>query len=95
MEQLGYKQSQATCIFEDNMACIHFVYGRKFSNSVKHIGVRQAFVRDSIDIGELEVKFVASQDQPADIMTKPLPESSFTRLRDKYMTLGDSAIGEC
>jgi len=40
----------------------------------KHIDVRFHFIRDHVKKGSVELVHVASQDQVADIFTKPLPK---------------------
>ncbi|KAK2989348.1 hypothetical protein RJ640_013529 [Escallonia rubra] len=47
----------------------------------KHIDIRHHFLRDNVQKGLIELKKVGSEDQLADIFTKPLTESSFCSLR--------------
>ncbi|GJZ04867.1 retrovirus-related pol polyprotein from transposon TNT 1-94 [Tanacetum coccineum] len=46
----------------------------------KHIDIRYHFIRDHILKGDIELHFVPTDLQLADIFTKPLAEPSFTRL---------------
>ncbi|GKF74538.1 hypothetical protein Tco_0220870, partial [Tanacetum coccineum] len=46
----------------------------------KHIDIRYHFIRDRILKGDIELHFVPTELQLADIFTKPLAEPSFTRL---------------
>ncbi|GJS40085.1 retrovirus-related pol polyprotein from transposon TNT 1-94 [Tanacetum coccineum] len=46
----------------------------------KHIDIRYHFIRDHILKGDIELHFVPTELQLADIFTKPLAEPSFTRL---------------
>ncbi|GJT89647.1 hypothetical protein Tco_1078492 [Tanacetum coccineum] len=46
----------------------------------KHIDIRYHFIRDHILKGDIELYFVPTDLQLADIFTKPLAEPSFTRL---------------
>ncbi|KAK2979423.1 hypothetical protein RJ640_016335 [Escallonia rubra] len=47
----------------------------------KHIDIRHHFLQDNVQKGLIELKKVGSEDQLADIFTKPLVESSFCSLR--------------
>ncbi|GKC96056.1 hypothetical protein Tco_1161498 [Tanacetum coccineum] len=49
-------------------------------SGTKHIDIRYHFIRDHILKGDIEIHFVPTDMQLADIFTKPLAEPSFTRL---------------
>ncbi|GJY91864.1 hypothetical protein Tco_0507646 [Tanacetum coccineum] len=46
----------------------------------KHIDIRYHFIRDHILKGDIELHFIPTQYQLADIFTKPLDEPTFKRL---------------
>ncbi|WVZ70311.1 hypothetical protein U9M48_018986 [Paspalum notatum var. saurae] len=47
----------------------------------KHIDVRFHFLRDHYEKGDIDLVHVASENQLADIFTKPLEFGAFVRLR--------------
>ncbi|KAK1360859.1 hypothetical protein POM88_045333 [Heracleum sosnowskyi] len=47
----------------------------------KHISIRYHFIREHVEEGNIELHFVSTDQQLADIFTKPLSEATFTRLR--------------
>jgi hypothetical protein len=47
----------------------------------KHIEVRYHFLRDNVEKGAIVLSHVPTQDQLADIFTKPLDKATFVRLR--------------
>ncbi|GKA03422.1 retrovirus-related pol polyprotein from transposon TNT 1-94 [Tanacetum coccineum] len=47
----------------------------------KHIDIRYHFIRDHILKGDIELHFIPTKYQLADIFTKPLDEPTFTRLK--------------
>lgn len=49
----------------------------EFHKRTKHIDVRFHFIRDLVNNGEIELVFVESKNQLADILTKPLQKSAF------------------
>lgn len=51
----------------------------------RHLAVRYHFIRDLWFTNQLELKYVPSEEQVADIFTKPLPKSSFEYLREKLV----------
>ena len=55
------------------------------NNPVKHsktkpIALRYTFIKDHVEEGNVEVHFVRSSDQLADIFTKALPEASYNKI---------------
>jgi hypothetical protein len=49
----------------------------------KHIETKFHFLRDQVNNGKLEVKHCKTEEQIADLLTKPLKLSSFDYLRKK------------
>ena len=49
----------------------------------KHIKINYHFVREKLASKQLQVRFVSTKDQIADIFTKALPSRSFVFFRDK------------
>jgi hypothetical protein len=47
----------------------------------KHIAVRYHRVRNEVENGAIEPKYVATSDNIADFFTKALPKAPFTKLR--------------
>lgn len=59
-------------IFVDNEAAIRLAKNPEFHRRTKHIRIRHFFVREIVQDGQLEIKSIATQDQLADFLTKPL-----------------------
>nr|GEY08502.1 retrovirus-related Pol polyprotein from transposon TNT 1-94 [Tanacetum cinerariifolium] len=67
-------------IFCDNTSAISISNNQVLHSRTKHINIRYHFIRDHNLKGDIELHFVPSDLQLADIFTKPLAEPSFTRL---------------
>ncbi|GKB29654.1 retrovirus-related pol polyprotein from transposon TNT 1-94 [Tanacetum coccineum] len=67
-------------IFYDNTSAIAISNNPVLHSRTKHIDIRYHFIRDHILKGYIELYFVPTNLQLADIFTKPLVEPSFTRL---------------
>ncbi|GKA29677.1 retrovirus-related pol polyprotein from transposon TNT 1-94, partial [Tanacetum coccineum] len=67
-------------IFCDNTSAIAISNNLVLHSRTKHIDIRYHFIRDHILKGDIELHFVPTDLQLADIFTKPLAEPSFTRL---------------
>jgi hypothetical protein len=56
-------------------------------NRTKHIDIRHHFLRDHQQKGDIEVFHISTENQLADIFTKPLDEKTFCRLRSELNVL--------
>lgn len=67
----------------DNQGAVKLVHNPEFHPKTKHIAVRYHFVRRAVEEKKISVNYVKSEDQLADIFTKPLPGPVFTRMRKR------------
>jgi hypothetical protein len=65
----------------DSSSAIWLAHNPVFHGRDKHIKVRHHFLRDHVEKGEIEMKFINTERQLADIFTKPLDSSRFASLR--------------
>ena len=84
-EDLGIEQEGSTPMFEDNQACISMVNSPVYSDRNKHIDVRYHYTRWLVEEGVVEVKYISTHKQLADIFTKALPRDQFQKLRNIIM----------
>ncbi|GJZ92543.1 retrovirus-related pol polyprotein from transposon TNT 1-94 [Tanacetum coccineum] len=68
-------------IFCDNTSSIATSNNPVLHSRTKHIDIRYHFIRDYILKRDIELHFIPTQYQLADIFTKPLDEPTFTRLK--------------
>nr|GEW35626.1 retrovirus-related Pol polyprotein from transposon TNT 1-94 [Tanacetum cinerariifolium] len=67
-------------IFCDNTNAIAISNNPVLYSRTKHIDIRHHFIRDHVLKGDIDLHFITTQYQFADIFTKPLEESTFKRL---------------
>ncbi|GJT50184.1 retrovirus-related pol polyprotein from transposon TNT 1-94 [Tanacetum coccineum] len=67
-------------IFCNNTNAIAISNNPVLHSRTKHIDIRYDFIRDHVLKGDIELHFIPTQYQLADIFTKPLDESTFKRL---------------
>jgi hypothetical protein len=72
---------------EDNESAIRMAENPVEHSRTKHIDIRHHFLRDHQQKGDIEVFHVSSENQLADIFTKPLDEKTFCRLRSELNVL--------
>jgi hypothetical protein len=67
----------------DNESAIKIAYNPVQHSRTKHIEIRHHFIRDHVARGDIDLLYVGTKDQLADIFTKPLDESRFCYLRNE------------
>jgi hypothetical protein len=65
----------------DSTSAISVTKNTVVHSKTKHIEVRYHFLRDNVDKGKIALIHVPTHDQLADIFTKSLDQTTFTRLR--------------
>ena len=82
LEELQFKEDGPTLIYCENSSAIklsknHVLHGRS-----KHLDVKYHFLRDLTNDGVINLVYCRSEDQIADILTKPLKFPAFQKLRE-------------
>lgn len=54
-----------------------------FHNKSKHIDIKYQFIRDMVEKGVLKLRYVATDEQVANVLTKSLSKVKFEYFRDK------------
>ena len=75
----------------DNIGAI-FIAENAVTKRTKHIDTRYHVIREYVSDGIVELKFVRSIDNVADIFTKILSAEQFLYLRDKLLSLPTDPI---
>lgn len=75
--------SEPPLIYCDNMSGVLLAANPILHSRTKHVELDIHFVREKVQQHNISVCHVASKDQVADILTKPLPKPAFLLLRSK------------
>ena len=77
---LPVMQTQVKCkVFEDNSGAIELATKTKVRPHTKHINVKYHHFRQLVLDGIITVQYIPSEDNPADILTKPVPKAHLTK----------------
>uniref|UniRef100_A0A6N2KS35 Reverse transcriptase Ty1/copia-type domain-containing protein n=1 Tax=Salix viminalis TaxID=40686 RepID=A0A6N2KS35_SALVM len=82
LNHLGWEQESCK-IYCDNSSTIKLSRNPIMHGRSKHIAIQYHFLRDLAKDGVVELKYCNTQNQTADIMTKPLKLDSFIKLREQ------------
>jgi hypothetical protein len=64
----------------DNQSAIAMTKDSRFHARTKHIDIRYHYIREQVELGQLAIDYVPSEDNIADIFTKALPKPQFDLL---------------
>jgi len=78
---LGFPQESPTKIYIDNRSAIALAKNPVYHERSKHIDTRHHFIREHVKNKEVELISCKTNDQVADIFTKPLKGEIFIRLK--------------
>lgn len=79
-------------LFIDNKSASSLSKNPVFHDRSKHIEFRYHFIRECAEQGKVEVEHVSTNDQLADILTKPLGRIRFQELRSKIGMKENKAV---
>jgi hypothetical protein len=82
--RIKFKQVPLLC---DNESAVKLTNNAVQHSRTKHIDVRHHFIRDHQQKGDIYIESVGTDDQLADIFTKPFDEKRFCKLRNKLNIL--------
>jgi hypothetical protein len=85
LRDYGYKLSKVSLLC-DNESAICMADNPVEHSRTKHIDIRYHFLRDHQQKG-IEIAYVSTHNQLADIFTKPLDEKTFSKLRNELNIL--------
>ncbi|EEB95697.1 hypothetical protein MPER_05291, partial [Moniliophthora perniciosa FA553] len=72
LSEIGREPPKPSQLRGDNRGSIILSENPTFFARVKHIDIKHHYLRDEVEKGNVKVVFVGSEENPADILTKPL-----------------------
>lgn len=82
-DEIGINKKLPAVIWCDSSGAKQLASNPVFHSKTKHIQVDVHFIREKVANQEVEVRYIPSAEQRADILTKPLPEAKFKYLKHK------------
>jgi hypothetical protein len=87
LKSLNFEVELPIKMFVDNVGTIFLANNRNASDRTKHVDIRYHFVREMIDKGFIEIVFVPTDENIADIFTKNLDSKMFKNFQTKLNVL--------
>ena len=79
LREMGVSLTTPTVLYVDNTSALALVKNSRSCVRTRHIERRFLKIRELIDTGHIEVKYVNTNDNTADMLTKALPRADFCR----------------
>lgn len=83
--------SSEILVLTDSQSCMKMIKNDKFSNRTKHIGAKYHFTRELVSIREIKLRYVETDNNVADLFTKPLGSVKIKQLREQASMIDVSA----
>ena len=85
LSEIGCTQPTGTRLYGDNETAISIASNDTFHDRTKHIDMRHHFIREHVLAGTVDLTWISTKDQQADILTKALGKHIFTSFRALVM----------
>lgn len=73
LKEIGIYEANKISIFCDNRGALSLAENSVYHSRSKHIDLRHHFVRDALKENFIELKYLRTEEMPADVLTKGLP----------------------
>ncbi|KAJ7523335.1 hypothetical protein O6H91_18G047700 [Diphasiastrum complanatum] len=87
LEEVGMKQKNLTTLHSNSQSDIQLAKNPVFHARTKHIEIQYHFIRERLLSREIHVVHCSTEEQLADIFTKPLVGEKFGKFRSKLSIL--------
>ena len=86
MEELGLTTQTGSLVYGDNQSTLAVSHNGVKGERTKHVDVKYHFVTETVERGEVQLRWVPTTQQQADIFTKALAAPVFELFRKQLMT---------
>lgn len=89
LKDLGFEQAEPTILFQDNKSTITMSNNGSGGKNSKHIDIRYFLIKEKIDEKSIELRYLETSNMLADILTKALNGSLFSKLRSRLLNCSE------
>jgi len=84
LQELGLDMQDPTTIYTDNQSSLKLMENPVLHERTKHVDIRYHFTRDCILAGKITFKFIPTNLQAADSLTKGVPDMKVKFCAEKF-----------
>lgn len=74
-----FEIKESVTIYCDNKGALQVLLNNSYSPRTKHMDIKDKFIREKINDGEINVRYMETSEMPADILTKAVPNSKIMK----------------
>jgi ribonuclease HI len=78
----GFSTEENVTVMTDSQSCMKYISNDKFSNRTKHVDTKYHFVKDLVSKKQVKLNYVPTDQNIADMFTKPLQSTKLKYLRE-------------
>jgi hypothetical protein len=86
LKELGLHTQTGSLVYGDNQSTLAISKNGIKGERTKHVDVKYHFITETVERGDVVLKWIPTTEQQADIFTKALAAPAFERLRQLLMT---------
>ena len=83
-----------TTIHCDNQSCVNLSENLVFHDKSKHIEIKYHYIRDMVQIKIVQMKYLSTHEQIADIFTKTLSKTNFNYFCERLHLVENSSLAK-
>ncbi|THH07313.1 hypothetical protein EW145_g3454 [Phellinidium pouzarii] len=72
LSEFGYEFTGPSTLYVDNQSALAVARNPEHHGRMKHLDLRHYWLRDVVEAGDIDIKYLPTKSMPADIMTKAL-----------------------
>lgn len=89
LQELHLTDSNVTttppCLVGDNQSALQMANYGVFGKQLRHVEIKFRFIHEKVNDNKLRIKYVSTNENVADIMTKPLPKGKNAAFRSHFL----------
>lgn len=74
-----FAEEEKITIFGDNKGALQVIENNSFSSRTKHMDIKYRFIKQKMDAQEIKIKYLSTNEMPADILTKAVSASKISK----------------
>src|SRR5450759_1680207 len=81
---MGMSLTKLSLVLINNASAITIAQNNMLSNKTRHIQTNFHFIKECVQDGILQIQHVSTHENPADMLTKPLPRDKINKFCNKH-----------
>lgn len=94
LARLFGQSMEPTVIHYDNQSYVKLSINPVFHDRTKHVEIKYHYIKDMVQRKAIQLRYICTDEQTADILTKPLSRLKFVYFREKLEVVENKALAK-